>query len=1065
MKRILVFFAAFLFAGALGGAFAGADPDRIPYTLTSTFETSEMEGWETYPYAQDIGWDPRLTCTVEPSRTGSKYSLARMVEPNDVVGLEEGFTRQMDMWTSASTRMKFLLFLTADRCPETLEMSLCLFDGSRYFHTVKAPQVNRWITLDIPLRAFAMQGRPLESGRHIQAVTIKATYPLVSDFISYTINLDDFALSGERQRRFVAVDPASTTFEMFQTSALHRHFYYGDALTVRVKPENAPGKAPVTGVTCTVLDPSGKAVVSNAPLARNGGVWTANTVHTFSANDPRGQWKIDFTGRDSRGGEIRWGFTFLMPGNRLNAGNHPRLHFTAEELRKRIAEQSPEEKKILDAAVSSSESFLKTDVSSITEYTVKFFNGMSAGGPYSVQEGQNWRPPMARLGGIIETGAWRYAFAGDERAGMKAKEALLKLASFRMWTGAEWYKYGRHVHYPLGYATTPAAIGYDLLYPLLSEAERKTVRDAILEKSIKPVCRNLVEMDRMPSNLSNHIAVLVQGALIGAAAIYGDDAGYPAVEPWLSGLLVKTKAFIDRTYYPDGGYGEPIGYQDMATRDLVQALYVLERNFGIDYTTTTGLKDTYLYPLYATYTNGVMPDFGDVSPRYNLSGNTFTWLSYRTGNPWTYEFARKGLEQGHGGVLGWLWYPKGITPKSRAGLPPSRLFPVKGNMVMRSDWSDSASILAFRCGPNSNHYHVDQGTFQLYTNGEALLTDAGHGSSYYANLYYPCYYTQPIGHNCLLIDDNAESQWPADYENGVTALRNYPRITHAFAGIHADEAEGDLTCVYRGAVTGYTRSLLFLKPDILVLFDKIGSGKEHAYNWLFHAEHTDGKSSITYNDGMVRIDRPKARLDMRVLAPEMESGRIRNSDRDESFITLTTAGNLRDTEFLAVLRPSATNGVADPVKPLDATLLKPSGWIGAKVNGEDGTTLAFFRTGASAGKSSAEGFATDAERFAVEIGSDGAVRTLFLRGSEFEGRGVTLKSRNPLSVSAVFPTGGGGLELETDTSAATEIVLGLPTAPSSVTVNGASSDGWKYDAGSGRLRVSLPAGHALVKAR
>ena len=119
----------------------------------------------------------------------------------------------------------------------------------------------------------------------------------------------------------------------------------------------------------------------------------------------------------------------------------------------------------------------------------------------------------------------------------------------------------------------------------------------------------MVEMNRMPSNLTNHIAVMVFGATLAAAAIYGDDPANPSVEPWFSGILAKTKAFIDRTYYPDGGYGEPISYQDMATRDLVQALDVLERNFGIDYATTTGLKDTYLYPLYATYTNGAHAGF------------------------------------------------------------------------------------------------------------------------------------------------------------------------------------------------------------------------------------------------------------------------------------------------------------------------------------------------------------------------------------------------------------------------------------------------------------------------
>jgi len=281
----------------------------------------------------------------------------------------------------------------------------------------------------------------------------------------------------------------------------------------------------------------------------------------------------------------------------------------------------------------------------------------------------------------------------------------------------------------------------------------------------------------------------------------------------------------------------------MATRDLVKALPVLEKNFGIDYTTTTNLKNTYLYPLYATYSNGRMQDFGDddLEFRYSLTANTFMWLSYRMKNPWTWYYVQKSLEAGKGGLMGYFWQPQGVTPKSREELIPSHQFPVKGNMVMRSDWSDSGSILVFKCGPNSNHYHVDQGTFQLTTNGELLISEAGLEGGYYANLYYLCNDIQPIGHNVMLIDNDAESQVPADYENSIAALRNYPRILHSFTGWGADEAEGDLTCVYKDKIDKYTRSWLYMKPDIIFLYDAVKSPQGHSYSWLFHAEHVNGK--------------------------------------------------------------------------------------------------------------------------------------------------------------------------------------------------------------------------------
>jgi hypothetical protein len=61
----------------------------------------------------------------------------------------------------------------------------------------------------------------------------------------------------------------------------------------------------------------------------------------------------------------------------------------------------------------------------------------------------------------------------------------------------------------------------------------------------------------------------------------------------------------------------------MATRDLVQALDAVPE-FRHRLCVDDRPKDTYLYPLYATYTNG-LPDFGDVS-RGMTSRSTFTRL-------------------------------------------------------------------------------------------------------------------------------------------------------------------------------------------------------------------------------------------------------------------------------------------------------------------------------------------------------------------------------------------------------------------------------------------------------
>ena len=146
----------------------------------------------------------------------------------------------------------------------------------------------------------------------------------------------------------------------------------------------------------------------------------------------------------------------------------------------------------------------------------------------------------------------------------------------------------------------------------------------------------------------------------------------------------------------------------------------------------------------------------------------------------------------------WVISGTGTTsiPASRETLPASKIFKAQG-MVMRSGWDNQSSIINIRIGPNSNHFHYDQGSFQIMTNGDVLLTDPGHGGGYYANLDYLIYNIQAIAHNVMLVDHDPESQTPADYDNGIAALRDWPRMVHSFAGKIADAAEEDLTTVYK----------------------------------------------------------------------------------------------------------------------------------------------------------------------------------------------------------------------------------------------------------------------------
>lgn len=1062
---------------------------RVPYRLFNDFETGELFGWEPYPYAEDIGSNRLYFAQKSPTYNNSRYALAGLVRANDAVELYQGFTRRLNMWTTPDTRVRVALYFQSDRNPAILELSLGTFDGRQYLDTILNPEANHWVELDIPIDAFRLKGRSLASNEHIQVVTLKASYPIVYWLNTYTMLMDDFMINGDRDRRFVATEPASTDFEMFDISILNKHFFYGDNISLKTAPED---NIALSRVRATLVDSRGQVIKDNIPFTRMGNDWVNGSIYKLSERDSRGQWEIRLTGQDDQGSETRWAFRFLMPGKRVT--EHPRLFFSAAELKYRLAnERSPVAKRILDHALEKTD-FMKVDIDAIHEGMDRTAENL-VGGPYAKNTvGFNayaeWNNPMKALENVIQEGSFRYTFIKDAAAGEKAKQALLKLCSFSKWN-CDWMLERKFwTYYPVGYSLTTVAYGYDMLHDLLTEKEKKFVRAAIMEKGLKLFYRDMVEMNRMPSNITNHIAVLVSGCLLAATAIYGDDPDNPYMEPFLSGIITKAKTFIDRTYYEDGSYVEPkTGYMNMATRAIVELLATLERNFGIDYSTTTNVQNFYKYPLQATHSSGTMQDFGDGNSSYKAFTEIHSeWFVYRTGNPFLYNYVKPYWEAGNGGYIGYLWYRDDITPVSRETLPTSKIFGAQG-MVMRSGWKDESTVISTRVGPNGNHAHLDQGSFQIMANGDQLLTDAGIGAGgYYKNLEYLVYNVQSIAHNVMLVDHDPESQTPAHFNNDIAALNDWPRMVHSFAGEIADAVESDLACVYKDKLETYTRTLLYTKSGPLFLFDRVKSKSPdgHTYNWLFHAPQKgilnslpnytgwfdrqdagtntssiekkrdeSNQSTFSYSNQRLIINRANARLTLDVVSPKIESSNI-NDKTSESYIILTSSPRLTEANFLAVILPEA-KPVAGNYNHLPVTTrLDAPGWIGARVERLGTVDLGFFRTVANNGSNTVGGFVTDAERFTASFDGTGKLLKTYFEGSSFSGIGISLRSNTPLICAVSF--GVSGTSIEVKSTQETELVISHSNRPSRVLLNGSAVSTWSYDQRVNLLTVKVPVG-------
>lgn len=200
--------------------------------------------------------------------------------------------------------------------------------------------------------------------------------------------------------------------------------------------------------------------------------------------------------------------------------------------------------------------------------------------------------------------------------------------------------------------------------------------------------------------------------------------------------------------------------------------------------------------------------------------------------------------------------------------------------VLRSAWKEDGTIVTFRCGRHGGwHNHFDHNSFTIYRGG-ALAIDSGGID--YRSPHRPEYALRTLAHNAILVRDPAERHWLGKHGLETTNDGGQRLVVNAYAppnrftgaphavlceerrarfadefdmGHYAAFAPGEKTDYLAGDATrAYTypwsglgdnharrveeavRQLVFLKPDLIVVFDRVEATRAHfKKTWLLHA--------------------------------------------------------------------------------------------------------------------------------------------------------------------------------------------------------------------------------------
>ncbi len=516
--------------------------------------------------------------------------------------------------------------------------------------------------------------------------------------------------------------------------------------------------------------------------------------------------------------------------------------------------------------------------------------------------------------------------------------AICETATAYLLALATWPEWGQDGERSLALAhmLMGTAIAYDWLAPHLTPDERDTVRAAIGEHAHELHEASIVLYDDEWNNwwthsyLQNHYHVIYSALGMAGLALHGEDE---RAEEWLrraTERLARAHDFLEGI--GDGTWHEGIPYQSYGMSMLVPFLVSLRTVQGTDLLPHTYLQNYAMWRLYNLLPDGTFVmaygdfawDWGDNSAPMLLR---FVAAEYDHGYAeWTAQqlIAADPLSADEWmtpwAVFEFLFYNPEVAATPPDALPRARVFPDLASVIWRTGWDDDALVFGFKTGAyggrfayntfvaeakpweapcyesdcqlNIGHDHDDMQGFYL-VRGSHWLAPENEGIDKFDTAL----------HNTLLIDGGGQQrpsdanygQEPADFIDTDASLQQ-AISTDGFSYLAADA-----THRYPHDLTGALRAVLFVRPDYLVMLDRITAESPHTPTWV---SHFGSGVSVDDNAGTrwVRGDAEgNQMLGVAVAAPA--DAVIETGNDGRPFVHVQTAAPTDDARMLHVLVP------------------------------------------------------------------------------------------------------------------------------------------------------------------
>lgn len=453
---------------------------------------------------------------------------------------------------------------------------------------------------------------------------------------------------------------------------------------------------------------------------------------------------------------------------------------------------------------------------------------------------------------ILEYPKWDYFYEGGEFSiGLqRAPEATIAMAFALDWLGKELTpELKAEMERQIGDKGAPAC--YRTLWGMLHPDR---VRGWSLDINSDYRYRGTIDLSRWPIilNSTNLKVIPIAGLGIAGCLLAGK---HPQADRWRDLAIQSARAFAPM-FGTDGSYEEGVSYWGYTALHLALFAEVLYRQQGTDIRSLIDFPGTVRYGLQMSMPTTGKPrdcvNFSDAS----IVGDTSVaaWVAKNHKDRIAqFVVTQVGEISSHYAIV---WFDAGIAPQT----PGPDLYDARFAIdwvVSRTGWDEASTVVAMRSGLPANHEHSDRNSIILKTRGERLFHDPFKASYSYTEPDWLLRKTE--AHSAVLV--NGKGHQYHDGKEGTNSSWAEARITEYKAWDGYVVVTSDASDAYRlvtPSVEHVYRTLVFLKPDVLIVFDDVKLKEAGTVQARFQIYNEDGKGKGAVEKSGFRIVRPNA---------------------------------------------------------------------------------------------------------------------------------------------------------------------------------------------------------------